>query len=396
MRPTLRWPMRICLVSKELAPFFGSGIGVYALEAARAWSACGHEVHVVTGDHPGMLGRVAQVMPGVRVHAVDEVEGLGASLPEPRGAVLWPLVAYERLWRLHERERFEYVEFADFGGEGYFAVQGRRLLPGTPRGLPGAVLGVRLHMPSELINHANRRAWLGRQRVYVGHMEREAIAGADVVFAPCRAVVGAMRAMGVEVLNTPSRPVVVSHNPFVAVERERPVSASAGDAEGDVGHADVVFVGRLERRKGPDVLVRAAVELLRARPGVRVRLIGGDTDTGPLDASVHEWVGSMIPPDLHGRIMLEGQMPREAAMAAMARASVVCFPAWWDNWPYAVLEAMSLGACVVASDSGGHPEMIEPGVTGLLFASGDDRALGDALGRALDDAALRAKLGGEA
>ena len=48
--------MRICLVSRELEPFFGAGIGVYAAAAARAWAAGGHEVHVVTAGHGGVVG----------------------------------------------------------------------------------------------------------------------------------------------------------------------------------------------------------------------------------------------------------------------------------------------------------------------------------------------------
>ena len=98
--------MRIALVSREFAPFHGSGVGVYAAEAARAWTAAGHEVHVLTGDHPGLSEGAAALFPGVRVHSLDLQDGMAERLPEPRGAIQWPLGVLERLTDLHARTPF--------------------------------------------------------------------------------------------------------------------------------------------------------------------------------------------------------------------------------------------------------------------------------------------------
>lgn len=386
--------MRLCLVSRELAPFHGSGIGVYAAEAARAWAAAGHEVHVITADHPGLAGQGGMVLPGVVLHAVDLQEGPASHLPEPLGAAQWPLGAYDRLVRLHERLAFEYAEFADFAGEGYFAAQGRRLLPGRSAGLPGCVLGVRLHMPAMLIDHANERTWRGRLRAYLAHMEVAVIRQADIIFAPCRAVIDALAALGVPIEGPEAPPVVVSRNPFTAPALP-PISQPEPQGHEAPGQ-EIVFFGRLERRKGPDVLVRAAVDLMRALPGLRVRLIGGDTDTGPLDAGVVAWLEQMIPADLRSRILLDGAMDRERCIGIARAATVTCFPARWDNWPYAMLESMAMGSCIVAADSGGHAEMLEHDRTALLVPPGDAGALAAALHRALDDEALRTRLGAAA
>ena len=48
--------MRICLVSRELAPFFGGGIGTYISHASRALAEAGHEVHILTDRHPRLEG----------------------------------------------------------------------------------------------------------------------------------------------------------------------------------------------------------------------------------------------------------------------------------------------------------------------------------------------------
>jgi glycosyltransferase involved in cell wall biosynthesis len=64
-----------------------------------------------------------------------------------------------------------------------------------------------------------------------------------------------------------------------------------------------------------------------------------------------------------------------------------------DVLPNAVLEAMALGRCVLASDVGGMRDAIEPGVTGALAAPGDVDALSAGLLSLLRDAGLRARLG---
>ena len=66
---------------------------------------------------------------------------------------------------------------------------------------------------------------------------------------------------------------------------------------------------------------------------------------------------------------------------------------WYENFPYAVLEAQAAGCAVVASRIGGIPEQIDDGVDGLLVPPDNAAALRGALGRLLDAPALARKLG---
>lgn len=97
-----------------------------------------------------------------------------------------------------------------------------------------------------------------------------------------------------------------------------------------------------------------------------------------------------------GRFVFEGPRPRGELGAAIRGAAVCCFPALWDNYPNALLEAMSLGACVVASDAGGMAEIVEDGESGVLFHGGNTTNLAATLRRVLGDAALRAHVSGNA
>lgn len=101
----------------------------------------------------------------------------------------------------------------------------------------------------------------------------------------------------------------------------------------------------------------------------------------------------LMTPGVRARIVFEGNQPRDRVAQAMRDAAVVCVPSLWDNFPTVVLEAMAAGRCVVASDAGGASEIIEDGVSGVLFPSGNADALAHALVRVLSDPHMRIRIG---
>ena len=64
---------------------------------------------------------------------------------------------------------------------------------------------------------------------------------------------------------------------------------------------------------------------------------------------------------------MKGFTPREEVMQMYTQADIVCFPSWWENFPMVCLEAMSQGAIVVGSNSGGMSEIIEDNKSGFLI-----------------------------
>ena len=68
--------MRVCLVSPEVAPFHGWGVGAYTAQAARALAAAGHEVHVLTRGEASLRAELERpeaqrLLPGVRFHVIE-------------------------------------------------------------------------------------------------------------------------------------------------------------------------------------------------------------------------------------------------------------------------------------------------------------------------------------
>lgn len=129
----------------------------------------------------------------------------------------------------------------------------------------------------------------------------------------------------------------------------------------------VLFVGRLDRQKGFDLLIDAASELADA---VTVRLVGSKVVGGDKLAA--------LPPNVE----ILGWMPRARIEAAYDWADIVVMPSRWEGFGLVALEAMRAGRPVLAFRTGALDEIVVDGQTGMLCASPDVAGLVSALRRA--------------
>lgn len=158
---------------------------------------------------------------------------------------------------------------------------------------------------------------------------------------------------------------------------------------GFVGDEEPVIlgmVGRLAAVKDQQRLLCAIEHILAERPELSRRLRVIVIGDGPLRGDLEEHARRMP-----GIVWFAGE--RSDIPALMALMGVFVLPSLGEGISNTVLEAMSAGLPVVASDVGGNPELVEDGVTGLLFPVGDDEALARALLPLIDDATLRRDMG---
>jgi glycosyltransferase involved in cell wall biosynthesis len=155
----------------------------------------------------------------------------------------------------------------------------------------------------------------------------------------------------------------------------------AGGAERRSGTSRLVTVGRLQAPKDPLTLLRALSELRRPVETVIV----GDGPDRPRVESERRRLG------LESVVRLVGE--RNDVGELLAAADLFVLSTRSEGLPLSVLEAMAAGLPVVASSVGGVPELVVEGKTGLLVPPGDPHALAAAIGRLLDDEALRRQLG---
>jgi D-inositol-3-phosphate glycosyltransferase len=160
--------------------------------------------------------------------------------------------------------------------------------------------------------------------------------------------------------------------------------------------ADVVlFVGRIQPLKAPDVVVRAAAELVARRPELRSRLVvavvGGPSGSG-LDsptalADLADRLGVLDV--LH----LVAPQAREALADYYRAASLVCVPSYNESFGLVAIEAQASGVPVVAAKVGGLPTAVVDGMTGILVDGHEPRDYAHVFEVLLGDPDFAADLG---
>lgn len=144
-----------------------------------------------------------------------------------------------------------------------------------------------------------------------------------------------------------------------------------------------LFVGNVKHSKGVDLLLGAFARL--DIPGKRLVIAGPASEAGCLP--------SQLPPDID----YLGKLDRRAVFEAYFRADVLVFPSRADGFGFVVAEAMSTGLPVIVSSATGAKDLVQDGVSGWIFPSGDELALLEAMERAagqqtqLDAVGARAK-----
>ena len=149
---------------------------------------------------------------------------------------------------------------------------------------------------------------------------------------------------------------------------------------------DVLFVGRLEKRKGLEHLLRAWPAVHRAMPNARLLVVGG----GRRLEGYRAWVRS------HGwsEVHFIGHASAEDLVRYYQTSDVFCAPSTGqESFGIVLLEAMAAGRAIVASRIPGYAEVVEDGAEGLLVEPRSSEALAAALIRVLGDAALRRAMG---
>ncbi len=358
--------MRIALVSREYPPFFGGGIGTFAEATAHALASQGHAVRVLTQGPPSVEGQLNAAGSGVVVHRLGEHTAGGFVAHELRFAVH----AARCLARLSAHGLVDAAEFVDTEGAGVAACLAH-------------ALGARL--PAIAVSHHTSSPHMARLHSLPldGPAAAAALRFAEHVTTRCAHANAAPSTHFAEwtrrYARLPQRPQTIRNPLPAALAGPRRGRASAS------GVRTIVYLGRLEPRKGVESLALAWRLASPQLPGVRLRFIGRDTPTARLPGSPPGRRGSMqawlvdLLGDAAGTAEFPGAMPPARVAEELAASALLVAPSLWENFPYTVLEAMALGCPVVVSDAGGTAEMVRGSGGGVVVPAGDAHALADAL-----------------
>jgi len=155
----------------------------------------------------------------------------------------------------------------------------------------------------------------------------------------------------------------------------------------------IVFVGRIQPLKGPDVAIQALADVhRRGRPDASLIIVGGasghDGDTETQRA--HDLVVELA---LHDRVHFVEPQPHHVLSSYYRAADAVIVPSRSESFGLVALEAAACGTPVVASAVGGLLSLVDDGVTGRLIPGRNPQDYGAALTEIIDDPTLRAAMG---
>jgi len=239
-------------------------------------------------------------------------------------------------------------------------------------GIP-VVYEIRAFWEDAAVDHGSTHEGSLRYRA-TRKLETRAIQQVDHVFTICEGLRADIVSRGI-----PAGKVTVIPN---AVDLESFKLASPPDPQlqekwGLTGKTVVGFIGSFYAYEGLDLLLDALPELIRQRPDVRVLLVGG----GPQEANLRQQADHL---GLGEHVIFTGRVPHKDVNRYYDLINVLAYPRHPMRLtelvtPLKPLEAMAQGQLFVASDVGGHKELIEHNQTGILFKAGDRQALAQAI-----------------
>lgn len=146
----------------------------------------------------------------------------------------------------------------------------------------------------------------------------------------------------------------------------------------------VGMTGRFSGQKRHEDLVRAAPLVLRRHPDCVFVLVGDGELRGRIEAMIRDM-------SLQDSFRLTGGQDNPSPFYLLF--DILAMPSSWEGLPYSALEAMALERPVLAASVGGMNSLVEPGVSGELFAPGDVAGMAELMIRLLDDPQRRRELG---
>jgi glycogen synthase len=156
----------------------------------------------------------------------------------------------------------------------------------------------------------------------------------------------------------------------------------------------VLFVGRLEHRKGIDVLLNVIPAILDVVPNVSFRIIGDDSLLGPNGKTYkEEFLERHAKQDLLEKVVFEGRVSDEEVREAYSRCDIFVAPSRFESFGLVFLEAMREGKPVIGCAAGGMPEIIAHEKNGLLVKPNSEDSLKAAILRLIQDGACREAMG---
>ncbi len=361
-----RYPQRVATISVHTSPLEQPGTGdagglnVYVVEVAKRLAARGVEVDIFTRAVSRDQPPVVELVPGVLVRHIEAgpFEDLEkADLPGQLCQFTFEVLRSEAA---HDPGRYDLVH-------GHYWLSGQ--VGAVAKERWGVPLVQSMHTLGKVKNAALALGDAAEPELRL-RGEAEVIAAADRIVANTDAEAREL----IKLYDADPRRVATA-SPGVDLAVFRPGSQRQARRRLRIGQNAVVlmFAGRVQPLKAPDILLRAAAALLREHPRLADRLVvafvGGPSGTGRNDPDALVQLAASL--GISASVRLEPPCPQPDLADWYRAANLVVVPSYSESFGLVAMEAQACGTPVVAAAAGGLRTAVKDEVSGVLVGDHD-------------------------
>ena len=363
--------MNVLFLSKDYPPHLIGGVGIYVYEMSRLLARMGHNVFIITKTDTIPCEYVDA---GVCVYRVKSkyfrfLAAVRKKLPGFLERLEYSFAVSKKISEVVKAHQIDIIETCEARAEAFWYYSTHKR----------PALVIKLHTPETVAFKLDHTPETYDYRMIKLLEEHWVSIAAQCIGLSTEVVDLTEKHFSMKLNNVPLMPNPIDleiFKPSLSGLKEHPL--------------EVLYVGRLEFRKGVHTLMKAFLRVQEEIPQARLTLIGGDCG---MRWYMEEKIKQLKNPEL---VQWIDQIPREALVEYYQRSAVCVVPSLWENYPYVCLEALACGKAVVASKIGGLKKIINDGSNGILVPPGSSKILGEAIIRLLKDQSLRDALGRQA
>jgi len=363
--------VKICLLSQEFSEDCNGGICRYTYDLAHEFAELGNEVHIISRsernyeyDYRDREIYVHKICPS----PIDFLN-LSGDLKLTKKTLSYSYAACIKILQLIKSNQIQIIEAPLWDSEGFvFSI------------IKEIPIVIRIETPLSKV--AEIMGWhIDRDLRIADWIEGEAARRADKVIAISNAIGSLIHDH--HAIN--DNKIVLSPLGIRLPIESKSMSLESSEIK-------VLFVGRLEKRKGLETLFKAIPIVINAVANIKFILIGKDTNSAPNGGSYKQYLIESLDNSYRHNIVFVGFISNERLDSYYNDCHIFVAPSLYESFGLIFLEAMARGKPVVGCDVGGVSEVVMNNVTGILVQPGDEVSLANAI-ILLQNSELREEMG---
>lgn len=365
--------LKICFLSQEFSKNCNGGVCRYTYDLAHTLAELGNEVHIIT--HSKKDCEYEYRDRNVLVHAVipQSIDFLGLSndMSISRKNLSYSYSVCTKLFDLIEKYRIQIVEAPLWDAEAFIFSLVKPIS-----------LIIRLETP--LFKVIEIQGWqITKDLKFANWMEGETVRRADKAIAISKdigSLISSHHNISEERIDLCPLGIEVPDENLLINEQKK-------------NGFNVLFVGRLEKRKGIETLFKAIPIVLEKVPDTQFYIVGADTNLAPDGDSYKKYLLKNLDKIYHTNVKFIGYVDDIELKNYYKNCDIFVAPSLYESFGLIYLESMAWGKPAIGCNVGGIPEIVEDGKDGALIQPNDEKSLARTITKLLTDKDIRVKMG---